>query len=382
MHTKLHIICTAAILTAAALPMTARAEDTEMPQYPIAEGMTEGIFAYDLYSNHAVLTGIDGAPVSLDIPAELGGQPVTALGEYALKGQAQLTSVTVPEGVTALEAGAFYECSALTEIALPHSLEMIGESAFYECTALKQITIPTAGVIGRSAFFGCEALTEVRMPEHMTALGYMSFGKCTALTEITVPEGITELPISVFSHCTALRTVSLPESLTAIQNAAFHLCQSLEEITLPENLQTMERMTFSGCSALENLTLPASLREIPESMLLNCGKMGTLTVCNPDAAFPASIGKVTEIRGISGSTAEAYAGQHGVQFTALPANLPGDLNRDGALTLADAVQLGRLLAEDPAASVNPDAADTDSDGILNILDLDKLLREIAEKSAE
>ena len=48
---------------------------------------------------------------------------------------------TVPEGVTALEAYAFYECDSLVSITLPASLTSMGYEAFGGCSSLTTLTI-------------------------------------------------------------------------------------------------------------------------------------------------------------------------------------------------------------------------------------------------
>lgn len=66
---------------------------------------------------------------------------------------------------------------------------------------------------------------------------------------------------------------------------------------------------------------------------------------------------------------------HPYPFASAP--LIGDLDGDGTLTAADAVLLSRLLAEDEtAASADLSQADIDADGLLTMLDLTALLRQI------
>lgn len=64
--------------------------------------------------------------------------------------------------------------------------------------------------------------------------------------------------------------------------------------------------------------------------------------------------------------------------------LAGDLNCDGQITVADAVMLGRLLAEDTSLELSPqgiDNADCDLDGLLCMADVRRVLVEAAETTA-
>ena len=71
-------------------------------------------------------------------------------------GEAQ--SVLVPEGVTAIENGAFAGCGKLAAVTLPSSVVRIGASAFEGCTALRDITIPLA-CVDRPDMGGNKAVT-------------------------------------------------------------------------------------------------------------------------------------------------------------------------------------------------------------------------------
>ena len=48
----------------------------------------------------------------------------------------------IPNGVTSIGDGAFYDCDSLTGITIPDSVTSIGEFAFEDCSSLTRITIP------------------------------------------------------------------------------------------------------------------------------------------------------------------------------------------------------------------------------------------------
>lgn len=122
------------------LPLTALAED--------AESRRDGAFFYQIADGEATLTGCDWdamqadslymfaePPVSLEIPATLGGYPVTSIGGgvfCSLDGcpvDAPF-EVVLPEGLRTLDAYTFTECFYATKITLPASLEIIPEGCF------------------------------------------------------------------------------------------------------------------------------------------------------------------------------------------------------------------------------------------------------------
>ncbi len=52
-----------------------------------------------------------------------------------------LTSITIPEGVTRIDDDAFYKCTSLTSITIPEGVTQIDDSAFWGCTSLTTIYI-------------------------------------------------------------------------------------------------------------------------------------------------------------------------------------------------------------------------------------------------
>ena len=67
-------------------------------------------------------------PRSVDIPASISGQQVLILGDSVFASH-RLTSVTIPNSVTAIGMGAFWN-NPLTSVAIPNSVSSIGERAF------------------------------------------------------------------------------------------------------------------------------------------------------------------------------------------------------------------------------------------------------------
>jgi hypothetical protein len=107
------------------------AEDTYTPEL---------IFEVSSDLNSYVVKGLGGIPASKDIiiPATYQGVPVTAIGNSAFPGM-QITSVTIPNSVAQIGAGAFYQSTNLTNITISNSVTEIGDEAFCECTGLTSI---------------------------------------------------------------------------------------------------------------------------------------------------------------------------------------------------------------------------------------------------
>ena len=139
-----------------------------------------------------------------------------------------LTTVKLPQGVTALGQQAFSYCDALTTIDLPDGLESIGNNAFAYCSALKSIDLPDGlKSIELGAFRNCTSLTSIDLPEGLPSIGNYAFTSCSSLTSITLPETLTSIGEYAFNNCTSLKSIDLPDGLESIGNRAFYYCNSL-----------------------------------------------------------------------------------------------------------------------------------------------------------
>ena len=159
------------------------ADDT--PWFRLYECNLSGDMVYQASDDAATLARYFGSDSKVDIPAELGGKPVTSIGDYAFVYCSSLTEVTIPEGVTSIGVGAFGACSSLTKVIIAEGVTSIGESAFEACSSLtKAIIAEGVTSIGESAFQSCGSLTEVTIPKSVTSIGEMAFDECEALATV------------------------------------------------------------------------------------------------------------------------------------------------------------------------------------------------------
>lgn len=200
-----------------------------------------------------------------------------------------VTEYSVPQGITAIAAGAFFNAHRLTAVNLPDSLESIGDNAFDSCWSLTSIRLPeNLQYIGEGAFASCVSLpsigidpdnpvfaaengvlfnkqdmtlavypegkadTEYSVPLGCMAIGDGAFLSNRQLMSISLPDGLQSIGSLAFAHCIALESVTLPATLVSIDYLAFYCCNSLTTVTLPDSLQTIASDAFRGC---ENLTL-------------------------------------------------------------------------------------------------------------------------------
>ena len=119
----------------------------------------------------------------LEIPSQLEGKAVTAIGDSAFEYMTELRRVNIPDSVTEIGLDAFKGCKMLEEVVLPKNTDIIPPYCFYGCTSLKSIVIPD-GVkeIGYGAFINCDALKEVHIPSTVNSINYSAFMGCDDMT--------------------------------------------------------------------------------------------------------------------------------------------------------------------------------------------------------
>ena len=142
------------------------------------------------------------------IPSKINGVTVETIGHGAFERSA-VTSVTIPDSVTAILDRAFANCFQLTNISIPNSVTSIGFSAFEHCTSLKSITLPSSlSSISEALFFCCSQLTTIHIPDSVLSIQDYAFGNCTRLETVHIPVSVTSIGVYAFDGCPNSMTVT------------------------------------------------------------------------------------------------------------------------------------------------------------------------------
>ncbi len=132
--------------TIAQLQAQLGALDTDVsgkPEQPPAEQPEQAAatFTYEVKNGTATLTAYTGDATEVNVPAEIDGYAVTALGDSMFK-DSGVTSVTLPASVTSIGWFAFYGCASLQSVSMGEAVTTIGYAAFDGCP--KSLTICAA----------------------------------------------------------------------------------------------------------------------------------------------------------------------------------------------------------------------------------------------
>ena len=258
-----------------------------------------------------IITSYKGSDTAVTIPAVIGKQKVTAIGENALSAtwwlpyknltiRKQITEITIPEGIEIIEERAFADCKSLETLHLPESLSSIGPAAFGGCEKLKSVSLPKrVRTVAKDAFLGCPSLQDengfavigemlvgyygkektLHIPKNVTLIltlrnSLNSSGSIVMkedVTEVILPDGLREIGKEAFAWFSGLTSVRIPASVRSIGKEAFRSC-GLQQIELSKGLQKIGEAAFRN-TRLKTVKLPHSLKSIGKEAFYDCGEL-------------------------------------------------------------------------------------------------------------
>ena len=158
------------------------------------------------------------------------------------------TSYVIPDSVSCIEFGAFWNCHSLKRLVLPDSVSSIGDWAFWNCRSLTDIVIPdSVNSIGDRVFSGCCSLKSLVLPDSVSSIGESAFEDCTSLSSLVIPEGVTSIGHCAFRGCYSLSNIVIPNGVTSIGGCAFDGCKSLNSVVIPDSVTSIGYWAFEGC---------------------------------------------------------------------------------------------------------------------------------------
>ena len=224
-------------------------------------------------------TGAVVIPASVDYDGKT--YSVTAIGDSAFYVCDEITSVTLPKGLTRIGEYAFCDCLKLSGISFPEGLLSIGKNAYERCQMLRDIVIPRSVTsIGDFIFYWCENINSIKVEEGNTV--YDSRNDCNAIIETAanrlikgcnntvIPEDITSICAYAFEQCQRFTSVTIPKGVTTIEEGTFYFCTNLKSVIIPEGVTSIQRAGFLSCHYMESVSIPSSMTYIGEGAFAGC----------------------------------------------------------------------------------------------------------------
>ena len=254
----------------------------DLPDVPEDDGtdetgtvLTEGDFTYQLYTDHAVLTAYTGEDVSVSVPEEADGLPVTAI-KGAFAGNTAVQLVDLPKTVTAVSygtggIGAFENCTALQAVSMILT-SRVEYHSFRNCSALQTATLPHTGTLGGACpCAGCTSLNTLRVYSNDC-----TFGAASAVPAETVLYGYAGSTAQAYAKKYDRTFLSFGTVTTAATTAA------TETTTTTTQTTTTTRATTQTTSDSTTATTTATTVTAGEILLPEVGDCNNDGVCRVD----------------------------------------------------------------------------------------------------
>lgn len=305
--------------------------------------------SYRVTDNNGLIVWEDAPEVSVaELPSVYAGTESRIIDRLDDARELKGATVIFPEFLETVWASAFAKNTYLKEVYLNESLQQLGSMTFWKCENLHTVHFEE-GIrkIGSFAFAQDGSLTQAVLPDSVTDLGMNAFWQCGGLTELHIPASLTVLNDGCFSE-TGITGVTVPGNVVKCRSS-FYGCKNLESAVLEEGVKTLWG-TFAQCPALETVVIPSTMEQISRSTFHGCVSLKDVWIysenVNLDYVWPA-VYHVSEIdvqegelistkeslestydetpllfadcpdvtiHGYPGSTAEAYAAEHGINF--------------------------------------------------------------------
>ena len=235
---------------------------------------------------------------------------VTEIMDEALR-ESTITSVVIPNTVTAIGNRAFYLCTQLSgTVVIPNSVNTVGYTAFCRCDRMTEVVLPAKDVTYGNGCFKTTGLTgTLTLPEGLVTISKEMFNNNDKLTHVVIPHTVTTISQDAFVNCNKLEEVLIPNSVTALYNNPFYSSAKIESVmveegnpvyysenncviqqatntlvigcknsVIPDGIETIGPFAFGQCGLTQIPEIPSSVTSIGDHAFLSCNDHGSLVI--------------------------------------------------------------------------------------------------------
>ena len=294
----------------------------------------DSYYEYSVSNGKATITGvISSISGDIVIPATLNGHRVVAIGDNTYGSGFyncdQITSVTIPEGISHIGAAAFYSCGNLVSVSIPSSITSVGEQAFYSCNQLTKNTYDNATYLGNSEKPYLVLLQAIStdtasctIHPDTKVIYHSAFERCNLLQSISIPNGVIEIGVTAFERCNNLTEIAIPDSVISLGDSAFYYCKNLQNATIGNGVTRIGAQTFYMCDNLSTVSIGSSVQSMGDLAFYACEKLAGVYItdvaawCHIDfdntSANPLSYANNLYVKGQLASTLTIPMGVTGI----------------------------------------------------------------------
>ena len=232
----------------------------------------------------------------------------------------QITSVSMPEGMTSISSWAFYG-QPIATITVPASVEKVGDRAFADNEQLTHFEYLGNNIQWETELeeywdylplYGCRNLQYFRGNivlgvyystdtiivsngdafDDMYSATYVDNtnasdeelwgtdeGYAKAVRTLYLPAGLVEIGDYALFNARFLGGITIPEGVTRIGISAFEDCRSMDSVVFAgNNVQEIGAWAFYNCHNLSQITIPEGVEEIGTAAFYGCTFLSELTL--------------------------------------------------------------------------------------------------------
>ena len=195
------------------------------PKDSKAEIIPSGDYTYSINSDKKSVTIVEytGVEDVIEIPAELGGFPVSEIG-YEAFNYKTMKSISIPDGIQFIGERAFEYCTITDKLQLPENV-IIMNDAFSYANLPAAIEIPAGTAAGECAFSYCDTIEQLMVGPEAVIRG-RAFEYCDCLKQLVCAEG-SQIETGGFGYCHELEEVILCGDVDLGEDA-FHNCENAD----------------------------------------------------------------------------------------------------------------------------------------------------------
>ncbi|HIW75834.1 MAG TPA: leucine-rich repeat protein [Candidatus Gordonibacter avicola] len=259
---------------------------------------------------------------------------VETIGEYALAGCKDLTSITALGTVREIDPNAFAdEVKASAVVALPAGKDYDERKSVWEAAGFQHfaepaepgVTVgPEAGGSNADAGSDAEAAAsgfvftlledytlsagwegvedpaaEVEIPAsaeingvsyRVSTIAANAFANRGALASVTLPATVTSIGDAAFAGCANLASIQLPDTLRELGERAFE-ATGLTDVWLPASVQAIASRAFASCESLTRI-VALGTPQVADDILAGCANLSLYCPYNADNTYPWNLGLI------------------------------------------------------------------------------------------
>lgn len=242
-------------------------------------------------------------------------------------------TLTIPDGISGIENGAFNECGNLVRIEIPTSISSISDDSFLNCHSLTDIIVSE----GNTEYVSVQGLLYTKnmaslvccpagksgcivVSDETQRIEAFAFDGCNILTEITIGKNITSFNSDrsaiTFNMCSNLESI-IVDSSNKVYSSLDGILYSKDmsqliccppgkknSVTVPNGVTLINDYSFYNCIYLEKIVIPKSVKTIAlysdgcADVFRNCKNLSEIIV-NDDNEKYSSVEGIMYLKGDS-----------------------------------------------------------------------------------